>query len=148
MPRPYDPNCPVGLALDVVGERWTLLVLRELRFGAQRFQDFLDAIPGLSPAVLSARLKLLEEHGVVERRLYSDHPPRFEYVNTEKGRGLAPVLLALRQWGAAHYGQELAARHAVCGCELTLHAYCSGCGCEVPPEEVASPRARAEGSTA
>jgi DNA-binding HxlR family transcriptional regulator len=99
----YDLNCPIAWTLDIVGERWTLLLLRDLfKIGPRRFQDFQDALPGVSPNTLSARLKTLEEHGLVSRRLYEDRPPRAEYVLTDKGRTLGPVLKALWDWGQTH----------------------------------------------
>ncbi len=90
-------------ALDVVGERWSLLILRDLlTVGPRRFQDFLQSLGGIAPTTLSARLKSLEAEAIVERRFYSDHPPRAEYVLTKKGRGLGPVVKALRDWGARY----------------------------------------------
>jgi DNA-binding HxlR family transcriptional regulator len=93
-------SCPVARALDVIGERWSILILRDLLLhGPRRFQDFQDSLAGVAPNTLSARLKTLEAQGVIERRLYSDHPPRLEYHLTEKGRELGPVLRALKKWG-------------------------------------------------
>src|SRR6266851_3795464 len=98
---PYDLDCPVARTLDIIGERWTILVLRDLlREGPRKFQDFERSFPDISPSTLSARLKTLEEHGIVERRFYDEHPPRAEYVLTDKGRELGPVLRALRDWGS------------------------------------------------
>jgi DNA-binding HxlR family transcriptional regulator len=100
MAASYDLKCPVARTLDIIGERWTVLLLRDLlRLGPRRFQDFQDAFPGLSPNTLSDRLKTLEEHGIVSRRLYGEHPPRAEYLLTDKGRALGPVLKALLAWG-------------------------------------------------
>src|SRR5208282_6216404 len=97
---PYDMRCPIARTLDIVGERWTILILRDLvTGGARKFQDFERSLTGISPNTLSARLKRLEEAGIVERRFYEQHPPRAEYALTEKGRALGPVLLALRKWG-------------------------------------------------
>jgi len=102
MAKPYGLDCPVARTLDVIGDRWTILILRDLfLYRTRRFQDFSEALPGLTPSVLSGRLKELEESGVIESRLYSDHPPRAEYLLTAKGRTLGPVLRALRQWGEA-----------------------------------------------
>jgi DNA-binding HxlR family transcriptional regulator len=99
----YDQLCPVALTLDIVGERWTFLILRDLLLhGPRRFHDFEESLRGIGPNTLSARLKTLEEAGVVERRLYEDHPPRAEYSLTEKGRQLGPVVKALRDWGERH----------------------------------------------
>ncbi|MEM9137149.1 MAG: helix-turn-helix domain-containing protein, partial [Cyanobacteria bacterium P01_F01_bin.42] len=71
--------------------------------GASRDQDFRNTLPGISPTVLSDRLKTLEAHGIVKRSLYSEHPPRAEYSLTPKGRELGPVLKAIREWGEAHH---------------------------------------------
>jgi len=96
----YGQDCPVARTLDIVGERWTFLLLRDLlREGPRKFQDFEASLAGIGPNTLSARLKRLEEAGIVERRFYEQHPPRAEYALTEKGRALGPVLLALRKWG-------------------------------------------------
>jgi len=100
MTRKYLLNCPVASTLDVIGDRWAILVLRDLFLHkTRRFQDFLDRLPGLTPSVLSARLKELESSAVVSSRKYADHPPRLEYFLTAKGRELGPVLKALRSWG-------------------------------------------------
>jgi DNA-binding HxlR family transcriptional regulator len=97
----YDQkHCPVARALDVVGEKWSLLILRDLFLhGPRRFQDFARSLTGVAPNTLSARLKTLEAQGVVATRLYEQHPPRYEYFLTDKGRALGPVLKALRAWG-------------------------------------------------
>ena len=95
--------CPIARSLDVVGERWTILIIRELvRFGPRKFHEFEQALDGVSPNTLSARLKRLEDAGIVERRFYERHPPRAEYLLTEKGRELRPVLKALFEWGERH----------------------------------------------
>jgi len=93
-------DCPVARTLDVIGERWTALLLRDLlRHGPRRFQDFQASLPGVAPNTLSARLKAMEDDGLVERVLYSERPVRLEYVLTEKGRSLGPVIKAMRDWG-------------------------------------------------
>ena len=103
MSRPLDPYCPVARALEIIWERWTLLILRDLMLhGPRRFRDFQRGFGGISPNTLSARLKTLEEAGVIERRFYDQHPPRAEYVLTPKGEALRPMLRALRQWGEQH----------------------------------------------
>ena len=100
MPSGYDQDCPVAKALDVVGEKWALLVLRDLfRKGPLRFHDLESGLAGVAPNTLSARLKTLEKQGVIGTRLYEQHPPRFEYFLTEKGQALGPVLKALYKWG-------------------------------------------------
>ena len=101
MARLYsDSLCPVACALDVIGEKWTLLILRDLtRNPSRRFQDLIETLKGCAPNTLSARLAALEEHGLIARRLYEQHPPRMEYVLTDKGREVRPVLKALKAWG-------------------------------------------------
>lgn len=103
MATSYGQKCPVARALDVVGERWSLLILRDLfRNGPQRFQQLEQSLPGVAPNTLSARLKTLEAQGVVDTRLYETHPPRYEYFLTEKGLALRPVVRALYAWGEQH----------------------------------------------
>lgn len=104
MPSGYGiADCPVARALDVIGEKWSLLVLRDLfREGPLRFQALQEGLPGIAPNTLSARLKLLEARGVIDMRLYENHPPRYEYFLTDKGRALRPVLKALYNWGETH----------------------------------------------
>jgi DNA-binding HxlR family transcriptional regulator len=93
-------DCPVARALDVVGEKWSLLILRDLfRKGPLRFQQFEAGLPGVAPNTLSSRLKRLESQGVIATRLYENHPPRYEYFLTDKGKALGPVLKALYSWG-------------------------------------------------
>jgi len=100
MAASYEMKCPVARTLDIIGERWTIMLLRDLfLIGPRKFQDFQEAFPGISPNTLSARLKRLEEHGVVARRIYEEHPPRAEYVLTEKGKKLGPVMRALQEFG-------------------------------------------------
>ena len=93
--------CPIADALEVVGERWSMLVLRELGFGVSRFND-IQVNTGAPRETLALRLRKLEEAGVIERRRYCDRPPRDEYVLTAAGRDLTPVLTALREWGERH----------------------------------------------
>lgn len=93
-----DSLCPIARSLAVVGDRWTLLILRELTFGVHRF-DELQAQTGMSSHLLTTRLKRLEEDGVIERRLYNARPPRYEYHATKKGKELDRVLMLLRSWG-------------------------------------------------
>ena len=87
-------------ALDAIGEKWSLLVLRDLfRKGPLRFQELGLGLGGVAPNTLSARLKSLESAGVIAARLYESHPPRYEYFLTDKGKALGPVLKALHNWG-------------------------------------------------
>ena len=103
MARKYSLECPVARNLDIIGDRWAILILRDLFLHkTRRFQDFETTLPGLTPSVLSARLKELESNSVISSRNYADHPPRLEYFLTPKGRELGPILRALRKWGEKH----------------------------------------------
>jgi DNA-binding HxlR family transcriptional regulator len=103
MSASYNSRCPVARTLDIIGERWTILILRDLFVdGPRRFQDFEQSLQGISATTLSARLKKLEEHGILGRRFYAEHPPRAEYVLTDKGRTLGPLLKMLLDWGTKH----------------------------------------------
>lgn len=100
MARSYGQKCPVARTLDLIGERWTALILRDLLLhGPRRYQDFQESLEGIAPNTLAARLKDMEANGLVERKLYSERPPRLEYRLTDKGRSLGPVMRALREWG-------------------------------------------------
>jgi DNA-binding HxlR family transcriptional regulator len=104
MQRKYasQETCPIARTLDIVGDRWTLLVLRDLSRGYTRYNELLETCTGISTNLLSSRLKKLEDRGFVERTLYSDHPPRAEYRLTEKGLDFGHVLRALYRWGTTH----------------------------------------------
>jgi DNA-binding HxlR family transcriptional regulator len=93
-----DSVCPIARSLALVGDRWTMLILRELGMGSHRF-DALQAQTGMSSHLLTLRLKRLESDGVIERRQYNERPPRYEYHKTQKGRELDPMLMMLRTWG-------------------------------------------------
>ena len=97
--RSYDQYCPFARSLDVLGERWTLLVIRELLLGPRRFSDLLDGLPGIGPNVLTARLKLLQEEGIIRRTKLPPPAGSTVYEFTDLGRELEPPLLALGRWG-------------------------------------------------
>jgi DNA-binding HxlR family transcriptional regulator len=142
----YGQACPVAKSLEVVGERWTLLIVRDLLGGARKFQDLQDSLPGIAPALLSERLKLMEEHGLVTRRFYSEHPPRAEYLLTDKGRELGVVVGALATWGSRHLHPQSALVHADCGHEVALRYFCPKCATRVRGTSVTLRRAaRASG---
>jgi DNA-binding HxlR family transcriptional regulator len=97
--------CAVADALEVIGERWSLLIVRELLFANRRFAGIVSRTGGPSD-VISTRLKRLVAEGIIETRPYSDHPPRNEYFLTDKGEALAPVLMAIQEWGLTHVDGE------------------------------------------
>ncbi|TDE08047.1 winged helix-turn-helix transcriptional regulator [Jiangella asiatica] len=122
-------ECSIANALAVVGERWSLLALREVMLGVTRF-DAIAANTGASRDILAARLRTLVDAGVLEKRLYDEHPRRYEYLATESGRALQPVLLGLMEWGDRYVTQgppPTVWEHA-CGGELHLRAVCATCG--------------------
>jgi DNA-binding HxlR family transcriptional regulator len=126
-------SCAVAAAISVIGDPWTMLILRDAFLGVRRFDEW-QARLGVARNVLAARLKSLVDHGVLETRLYSEHPPRKDYVLTAKGRDLRPVLQVLKEWGDRHvYGaanRPLATMHS-CGAEFHPRVVCAACG-EVP----------------
>jgi DNA-binding HxlR family transcriptional regulator len=137
--RPFeDQNCSIAGALAIVGERWTLLVMREVLLGRRRFQD-IKRNTGVAANILSDRLATLVEHGIIERRLYSEHPESYEYVPTRKGLDLQPVLITLMRWGDQHVtGPDAAPRvvlHTACGHDADPRLHCSHCGEEMVPRE-------------
>ena len=134
-------NCSIARPLSFLGERWALLVLRQLFLGRRRFDEIQDSL-GVATNVLSQRLATLVEEGIVERRRYSEHPERFEYRLTTKGRDLQPVLLALLRWGDRYTtgpaGAPLETVHTDCGHAFHMVPTCSECGGEVGPHNVES----------
>jgi DNA-binding HxlR family transcriptional regulator len=133
-----DMHCSVAQCLEVVGEWWTLLILRDAFLGVTRFDQFQDRL-GISRNVLNQRLAHLVEHGVLSKSAYSEHPPRFDYRLTEKGRDLWPVLTTMRQWGDKHAapdGPPLELVHKHCGEIANAELKCSVCGEPMSPRDV------------
>lgn len=93
------PGCPIERAVSILDGKWTLLILRELFGGVRRFGELRAALDGCSPKTLTERLRELEEHGVLERTIYAEVPPRVEYKLTKRGKAAWPVIEALRDWG-------------------------------------------------
>jgi DNA-binding HxlR family transcriptional regulator len=142
MPKIYGQRCPVAKTLEVVGDRWTLLVVRDLLGGARRFHDLQAGLPGLAPNILSERLKLMEAHALVSRRFYSEHPPRAEYELTAKGRDLGVVVGALASWGARHVYKQARLVHADSGQDVRLGYFRADTGRRVPGGTVRVTRGR------
>jgi DNA-binding HxlR family transcriptional regulator len=148
VPKRYGQACPVAKSLEVVGDRWTLLLIRDLLRAPRRFQDFLESLAGIPPNILSDRLKRMEEHALVARRFYSEHPPRAEYALTDKGRELGVVVGALAAWGSRHLHRQTALVHAECGHPVELKYFCPRCAGRVRGKTVEIRRQRASGKTA
>ncbi|MER5176935.1 helix-turn-helix domain-containing protein [Streptomyces sp. NPDC002896] len=131
-------ECSIARALEVVGERWTLLVVRDALYGVRRYNDFLVHL-GIPRAVLATRLQALTAAGILDKRRYQESPPRDEYVVTERGCALWPTLRSLGLWGREHFSDAEKLRifrHAACGTELGPYGECRACGTVVPVEDV------------
>jgi DNA-binding HxlR family transcriptional regulator len=124
-------RCSVARTLSVIGDRWTLLIIRDAFLGVRRFDDFQKNL-GLSRHRLSDRLRKLTEHGVLERRAYQAHPERFEYSLSEKGIDLYPILLAIVGWGdrwmSDEAGPPMRYQHRGCGHIGLPKLHCPECG--------------------
>ena len=135
LPRTYEQQlCSVARGLEVVGDRWTLLIVRDAFMGFARFQEFEESL-GIPKKVLTDRLQRLVDEDIFERRLYQERPERYEYVLTDKGRGLWRVLAQLLMWGDEHYAGEQGPprllRHRRCGGRLDQSLRCKKCGEDV-----------------
>jgi DNA-binding HxlR family transcriptional regulator len=134
--------CPIARTLDIVGEWWTLLIVRDAFLGARKFEEFRRS--GIADNILSARLESLVRENILERRQYQEHPPRYEYTLTEKGYDLLPVVIALGKWGLRWTGVQASPpriAHLVCGSEVGPDLYCEACSRTIPPTEVQLTRA-------
>lgn len=118
-----------------MGDQWTLVIIRDLLRGRSKFVELIAAPEGITRSVLSERLKALEAEGIVERRFYSEHPPRAEYRLTAKGRALGPALGALSRWGTRYLEHDTSIVSAVCGHELRMTFECPACSRTVPASE-------------
>jgi len=125
--RAADPPTPLELALERVGDRWSLLLVEALLDGPRRFGELSDGIAGIAPNILTSRLRSLEREGVLVARPYSDRPPRVEYSLTAAGRDLAGALRLLADWGSRRSTDAEPLRHRVCGTPLEARWYCPTC---------------------
>jgi DNA-binding HxlR family transcriptional regulator len=135
-------GCSVAQCLEVIGEWWTMLIVRDVFLGVRRFDDFQTRL-GISRNVLALRLSTLVAAGVLEKRRYQERPPRYEYVLTDKGHDLWPVLNAMRQWGDVHAapnGPPLTLVHRACGHKAQLVLTCAHCGERVGHRDVRAQR--------
>jgi DNA-binding HxlR family transcriptional regulator len=131
-------NCSVAQTLEVVGEWWTLLVVRDAFLGVRRFEEFQRRL-GVSRNVLAERLEKLVRYGILDPVRYQDHPPRHEYRLTDKGRDLYPVIVSLRQWGdrwAQDGPPPVVVEHTQCGQVTEAILTCSHCGGELTARNV------------
>ncbi|MFE9728562.1 winged helix-turn-helix transcriptional regulator [Streptomyces sp. NPDC005794] len=130
-------DCSIARTLEIVGERWTLLIIRDALYGVRRYNDLLVHL-GIPRAVLANRLQTLTAFGILEKRRYQESPPRDEYVVTERGAGLWPTLRSLSFWGQSHVLDHPTRtfRHADCGTELGVYGECPTCRTAVPVRDV------------
>lgn len=132
-------DCSIARALELIGERWTLLIVRDAFYGVRRYSDFLGHLE-IPRAVLAERLNALTEAGAMVRHRYQESPPREEYVLTEMGEDLFPIVYALREWGEQYFpganGPRLLYFHAKCGRPLERTGECVGCGERVAVRDV------------
>lgn len=123
--------CSIARSVAVIGDRWTLMILRDCFLGVRRFEAFHECL-GISRTIVAERLKLLVAEGVLRRVPYQENPPRHEYRLTEKGLELHPVVMAIVHWGDRHYagqaGPPLLHRHKACGHDFHPVQTCSECG--------------------
>lgn len=123
--------CSVARSVAVIGDRWTLMILRDCFLGVRRFEAFQERL-GISRTIIADRLKHLTQEEVLRRTPYQDHPTRHEYRLTDKGLDLHPVVMAIVHWGDRHYageaGPPLLHRHKACGCDFHPVQTCSECG--------------------
>ena len=98
----HRSGCPIATTLDLVGDKWSMVILRDLLTGKRRFAQFLASPERITTNVLADRLTRMEAHGLIQRRAYSERPPRYEYLLTEKGAGLLPVLQEISRWANTH----------------------------------------------
>ena len=124
-------NCSIARTMDIIGDGWTALILRDVFAGITRFDQF-ERDLDVSPKLLAARLDRLVAEGILERRAYSEHPPRYDYLPTKKGAELFPVIASIMRWGdrwtAGLAGPPALIRHHTCGAHTTGKVICENCG--------------------
>jgi DNA-binding HxlR family transcriptional regulator len=119
----YNQRCPAARTLEIVGDRWTLLIVRDLLYGPKRFSELQASLAGAAPNLLSDRLKRLVEAGILSR----GDEPRAPYALTEAGRELAPIVVGFFQWGVKHLGAPVDLRHRECGTPVEVDIRCPSC---------------------
>ncbi|RLL43623.1 transcriptional regulator [Oceanobacillus piezotolerans] len=124
----YNLPCNIAQTLNIVGDRWTLLIVHEILIGNTKFNDIKSALNGISSNLLSERLKYLEESGLVTSALYSNHPPRYAYTLTQSGKDLEHVFHAFINWGEKHLEKCYKTLvHEKCNTQVDITYYCSHC---------------------
>lgn len=128
MKNPYELPCNIAQTLNIIGDKWTLLILRQIMNGRRTYKEILDGLESIPTNLLSNRLKSLEDDKIIKTQLYHEHPPRYEYLLTQMGIDLADVFNSLIMWGDKHlkvcYKQL---NHNVCGHKIEHRYYCPHC---------------------
>ena len=135
-----EPSCSIAATVGVVGDRWSLLILRQVFRGDRRFSEFASEL-GIAKNLLSSRLRRLVEAGVLEKVPYQEHPVRHEYRLTSKGAELSGALIALMHWGDRWYADgnpPTVLTHQACGTALEHHVWCPECDSAVGPSQIRS----------
>jgi len=133
----YNLPCNIAQTLNIIGDKWTLLILRQLLIGHATYKEILDNLEGIPSNLLSDRLKCLETDELITASLYQSHPPRYRYVLTESGKDLGDVFNSIILWGEKNLKKcHKQLTHADCGHKIELQYYCSHCGKTISKEDL------------
>ncbi|NLK65739.1 MAG: helix-turn-helix transcriptional regulator [Tissierellia bacterium] len=127
--KQYNLHCNIAQTLNIIGDRWSLLILHQIFLGSETYKELLENLEGIPTNLLAERLKTMESDNLIERNIYQSHPPRYKYVLTEKGRELEDVFNSLIMWGQKHLNKcykKLV--HGSCGSVIEHRYYCPKCG--------------------
>lgn len=139
MKKQYNLNCNIAQTLNIIGDRWSLLILHELLIGHTTFKEIQQGLESIPTNLLSERLKRLESDGMIVSSLYQTHPPRYAYTLTERGEDLKHVFNSLIIWGSKHLDPAYKTFiHKECGHQVEMHYYCSHCHSTVQANECIS----------
>lgn len=133
----YNLPCNIAQTLNVIGDKWTLLILRQLMIGHKTYKEIQEGLEGIPSNLLSGRLKSLEGDKLITAELYQNHPPRYQYLLTESGVDLADIFYSLLIWGEKHVNNcDKQVTHTKCGHKVEHFYYCPECNKEVGKKEV------------
>lgn len=133
----YDLPCNIAQTLNIIGDKWTLLIVRQLMNGRTTYKEIQNNLEGIPSNLLSSRLKVLEEDGIVTTKLYQTHPPRYEYLLTESGKDLNDIFISLLMWGEKYVkGCSKIILHSECGHRLEHQYYCPHCKRIISKDEI------------
>ncbi len=133
----YDLPCDIAKTLNIIGDKWTLLIIRQLMLGNDTFTQIQGKLDGIASNLLSDRLKCLERDDLITSQLYQPHPPRYRYMLTEQGMDLSDVLNSIMLWGEKHLKEcHKQLTHSECGHTIELAYYCPGCEKIISKEDI------------